>query len=147
MPDLTSPPSRRSSILPGVPYGVLAGLSRPFTSAFVVPYFKQDADGLSAPSLEMRHIGAFRICWPVNVGSREFTIWCRHSGHTPRPRVRIAANPELGVNSDVYAEAQDTLDWHLIRISVTTTAAGVLEVYLELRALGAWVRWDSADVS
>jgi hypothetical protein len=61
--------------------------------------------------------------------------------------VRIAADPALGVNSDVTAEALDTLNWHRIQISVTPTADGVLEVYLEVRAVHSWARWDNVEVS
>ena len=120
---------------------------RPYTSVFVVPYFRVDSDGVPGPALELRHVGAFRILWPVQPGARSFAVWCRHSGHTPRPRVRIAADPELGVSADIVAEALDTLDWHRIQLSVTTTATGVLEVYLELHAPHSWVRWDNVEVS
>jgi hypothetical protein len=148
MPDLTRPPRKLGAAPQGAPYALSPGrLFRPHTSPFVVPYFRVDSDGVPGPALEIRHVGAFRILWPVRAGPRSFSVWCRHSGHTPRPRVRIAADPALGVNSDVTAEALDTPDWHRIQISVTPTADGVLEVYLEVRAVHSWARWDNVEVS
>jgi hypothetical protein len=148
MPELTRLPRKMGGASQGLPYALSSGrLFRLYTSPFVVPYFKVDDDGIPGPALEIRHVGAFRILWPVQPGARSLAVWCRHSGHTPRPRVRIAADPTLGVNTDVSAEALDTSDWHRIVLYVTATATGVLEVYLELRAPNSWVRWDNIEVS
>jgi hypothetical protein len=109
-----------------------------------------DGDGMPGPCVELRSAGLpYRLLWPVKAGPRTFSVWCKHSGHTPRPRVRVAANPELGVMSDVTADAQDTADWHRLSVSVAPVDTGVLEVYLELRSTypTAWVRWDNVEVS
>jgi CubicO group peptidase (beta-lactamase class C family) len=112
--------------------------------------FRVDSDGLPGPCVELRSAGLpYRLLWPVRAGTRTFNVWCKHSGHTPRPRVRVAANPQLGVISDVTADAQDTGDWHQLSVSVAPTDIGVLEVYLELLSPDptAWVRWDNIEVS
>jgi hypothetical protein len=112
-----------------------------------VRYFRADDDGVPGPALEIRHVGAFRILWPVKAGQRSFSVWCRHSGRTPLPRVRVAAEPALGVEQEIVAEASDTDDWHRIELSVEPTDDGVLEVYLEVRAPASWARWDRVEVS
>jgi hypothetical protein len=111
---------------------------------------RNDGDGVPGPCAELKSAGLpYKVLWPVRAGVRTFNVWCKHSGHTPRPRLRVAANPELGVMSDVTADAQDTADWHQLSVSVATTDVGVLEVYLELRSVDplAWVRWDNIEVS
>jgi len=111
---------------------------------------RNDEDGVPGPCAELRSAGLpYKVLWPVRAGVRIFNVWCRHSGHAPRPRIRVAANHELGVMSDVTVDAQDSVDWHQLSVSVAPTDTGVLEVYLELRSTDptAWVRWDNVEVS
>lgn len=108
-------------------------------------------DGASdPPSLQMSY-GRWPIDWPVDPGLRTFQIQCKHSGLVPVPRVVIQANPDLGVFSDVVAEAQNITDWHTISVSVYVLKRGVLKVWLEHRDPSInshkWVRWDDIVVS
>ena len=148
-PRSVGPTTKYWAVLGG-PCARYAGLRLVGSPSWAVPYFKQDEDGASAPPcLELRQQGAFRILWPVDPGTREFSVWCKHSGVTPVPRVRVAASPDLGISSDIIVEAQNVLAWHKIVVTVAGVATrGVLEVFLEqtTSAPGAWSRWDNVGV-
>jgi hypothetical protein len=105
-------------------------------------------DGVTPPCLEMGP-GVLRLLWPVTAGTRALSIWCKHSGHTPRPRVRVLPNPDIGITTEVTVEAEAVPDWHQLQVSVAPVADGVLEVWLEVRAWegAAWARWDKVEVS
>jgi hypothetical protein len=107
-----------------------------------------DDDGVTPPCLEMGP-GVLRLLWPVAAGTRTFSIWCKHSGHTPRPRVRVLPNPDIGITTEASVQAAAVSDWHHLQLSVAPVADGVLEVWLEVRALdgAAWARWDKVEVS
>jgi len=108
-----------------------------------------DGDGLTPPCMEMRGYGIFTFLWPVSAGTRILSVWCKHSEHTPRPRVRVLPNPDIGVTTEVSVESSPTSDWHQLQLSVTPTGDGVLEVWLEVLAWdgAAWARWDRVEVS
>lgn len=108
---------------------------------------RDDADGAVSPPCEFQwRRGLLRtILWRVAPGSRTFKIWCRHSGHAPRPRVVVKADPRIGVMADVVVEATASLAWQEITVGPLTIAvAGVLEVWREVRAVeqGAYAKWD-----
>ena len=150
MPNLVRPATGYRTA-PRAPYARYSGLRLVGTPSWVVPYFRRDDDGAPAPPcLELRQQGAFRILWPVNPGARVFSVWCKHSGVTPVPRVRVAANPHLGINADIIVDAQNVPAWHKITVTVAgVTTQGVLEVFLEqtTSAPGAWSRWDNVEVT
>ena len=155
MPTLTMPtlvrPATGYRVVLGPPYARSVGVRPVGVPSWVVPYFKQGDDGTPAPPcLELRQQGAFRILWPVDPGNRVFSVWCRHSGVMPVPRVRVAASPDLGVSADIIVDAQNVSTWHKITVTVPgVTKQGVLEVYLEqtTSAPGAWSRWDHVEVT
>jgi hypothetical protein len=107
-----------------------------------------DDDGVTPPCLEMGP-GVLRLLWPVTAGTRTLSIWCKHSGHTPRPRVRVLPNPGIGITNEVTVDAEAVSDWHQLQLSLAPVADGVLEVWLEVRAWdgAAWARWDKVEVS
>ena len=150
MPTLVRPATGYRIVL-GPPYARSVGVRLVGVPGWIVPYFRQDDDGTTAPPcLELRQQGAFRILWPVNPGNRVFSVWCKHSGVMPVPRVRVAASPDLGISADIIVDAQNVSTWHKITVTVPgVTKQGVLEVFLEqtTSAPGAWSRWDHVEVT
>lgn len=112
--------------------------------------YRDTSDGVGEPPcLLMVLPGTYEFLWPVDSGLRTLSVWCKHSGHAPRPRVVIKRNPEIGVMADIVTEASNILDWHQISVSVNPTALGVLEVHLEMLANdpNAWIRWDKIETT
>ncbi len=112
---------------------------------------RDDTDGHPDPPCERQvRRGVLKtILWPVDPGVKTFSIWVRHSGHSPYPRVIVKANPEVGVLSDQEAVAGASTDWQQLSVTVTVTAAGALQVWREVRAQeqNAYAKWDDISVS
>jgi len=142
---LTSPPPAGSRWMSGpVALRALGDYS-------VARLSKVEDDGAqNPPCLEMR-FGSWRVPCPVEAGARTISISVRHNLLNPPPRLRVAANPDLGVAQDVIAEAQNRDDWHQIQVTVTVSRRGVLEVYLEnldpMITEHRWARWDDLQVT
>jgi len=77
--------------------------------------------------------GTYRFRWTVAAGSRSISIDCKQAVNlSPRPRVTVLANPEIGVNADVQGSAASGTGWVTIGpIAVTPSSAGALWVILE----------------
>jgi hypothetical protein len=86
---------------------------------------------------------------PVDAGSRTIKVWCKHSGHTPRPRIVVKANLDIGVQTDVTVEATASTAWQELSVSVTVAAKGALEVWREVRAVeqSVFAKWDDYSVT
>ena len=87
----------------------------------------------SPPSLRLDVRGTYRFRWTVAAGSRSISIDCKQAVNvSPRPRVTVLANPDIGVNSDVQGSAASGTGWVTIGpIAVTPSSAGALWVVLE----------------
>lgn len=77
--------------------------------------------------------GTYRFRWTVAAGSRSISIDVKQAVNvSPRPRVTVLANPDIGVSADVQASAASSAGWVTIGpIAVTPSSAGALWVVLE----------------
>ena len=87
----------------------------------------------SPPSLRLNVRGTYRFRWTVAAGSRSISIDVKQAVNvSPRPRVTVLANPDIGVNADVQGSAASGAGWVTIGpIAVTPSSAGALWVILE----------------
>jgi len=104
-----------------------------------VPYTlgasRSDTEGNpSPPCLSLYYPGtSHRFRWGVTAGSRSLTVDAKQVSNVTgkRPRVIVRANPSIGVNSDVIADAGSGTSWVTIGpLSVTPSSSGVLWVEL-----------------
>jgi hypothetical protein len=119
------------------------------------PMERDDSDGTPAPPCE-KQIGPGidrRILWPVDPGSppaeRTFSIYVRHPGIAPYPRIIVKANPEVGLNADIIVTAAATTAWQELTASFTPRRKGVVEVWREVPApvQNAYAKWDRITVT
>ena len=123
--------------------------------SFMSDWFERDdSDGFpAAPCMKQLRRGILRPpvapTWPVDPGTRTLRIWCKHSGHTPLPRVIVRPNPAIGVAAQAEAVATASTDWQELVVSVAPTIKGALEIHLEVRAveMSAWAKWDNVSAS
>ena len=115
---------------------------------------RDDSDGIpAAPCLRQLRRGVLRPpvapSWPVDPGTRTLRIWCKHSGHTPLPRVIVRPNPAIGVSAQAEAVATASTDWQELVVAVAPTIKGALEIHLEVRAveMSAFAKWDNVSAS
>lgn len=87
----------------------------------------------SPPSLRLDVKGTYRLRWTVAAGARSISIDVKQAVNlSPRPRVTVIANPDIGVSADVQGSAGGGTGWVTIGpISVTPSSAGALWVILE----------------
>lgn len=111
---------------------------------------REDADGNPTPPSERQRRGVLRgILWPVAVGTRRFQIDVRSNideGAGKRPRIRVVANLEVGVVSDIVVSAGAGTGWQTLDSGdVVISANGVLEVWRELpgSSVGNYALWDN----
>ena len=87
----------------------------------------------SPPSLHLPKGGVLRFRLPVAPGARAISIRARQpSGILPRPRMRLLANPEIGLNEDLSAFAPLGDGWVTVGpVTFIATQAGgvVLELF------------------
>jgi hypothetical protein len=99
---------------------------------------RENSEGNAAPCLRMDAPGSWSFWWPVDAGTIELTCDVRQAVNlSPRPRITIKANPDIGVNSDVTGEAPSGTGWVTIGpLEVSPTGTGALRVILEARHEG-----------
>lgn len=113
---------------------------------------KYVADGNpSAPSYQQGRPGILRfIDWPVKSGTRTLSISVKQTPDaSPYPRVRLKANPGIGVNSDVVGDAVAGSGWQTIGpLTINPTGDGVVSVWLEVRhqSMSGYALWDNLQV-
>ncbi len=111
---------------------------------------RDDTDGKTSPPCEKQiRRGIIRgIIWPVDPGNNTFSIWVKHSGHTPAPRIIVKANPQVGLQSDLVVQAGPSTDWQQLTVQFTATDKGAVEVWREVRAIeqNAFAKWDDIAV-
>lgn len=130
------------------------GFSGAAEVSFMSDWFERDdSDGMpAAPCMIQWRRGILRPPvveqWPVDAGTRTLRIWCKHSGHTPLPRVIVRPNSEIGV-AQAETEATASTDWQELAVTVNPTAKGALEIWLEVRAveMSAYAKWDNVSAS
>jgi hypothetical protein len=93
---------------------------------------KDTTEGNSQPSLRMDSSGTFRFLWVV-AEERTLSVDVKQAANaSPRPRLTIKANLEMGVLADVQDSAPSGTGWVTIGpLTVEPTSAGALEVLLE----------------
>lgn len=87
----------------------------------------------SAPCLAIDIPQTWRFRWGVRSGTRSMSVSAKQVSNVAgkRPRLVIRANPAIGVNSDVVADAPSGTGWVTIGpVSVTPTSNGMLWVEL-----------------
>lgn len=108
------------------------------------------AGAAAPPSLRMTRAGVFRFLWPVKAGARRVSVKVRQPyPATPRPRLVVKTNAEVGLLADATADAASGSDWLTVGpITFTATAAGTVWVELWCRAPGTQVEcsWDDISV-
>lgn len=104
---------------------------------------KADLEGMPlGPALKLKGGGRWTLLWPVDPGERTISVWCKHGGDSPPPRLRVSAAPDLGLSNDVSAQATASTDWQKLEITVSVVSRGVLEVHLEASYHWQEVYWD-----
>lgn len=85
---------------------------------------------------------------PVNQGTYSIQVLCRHSGHTPYPFLRVYANSDVGLGSDLIAVAGAGSGWQVLSVSYGYTASGVVAVDFVVQSLHplAWAEFDNLEV-
>jgi hypothetical protein len=115
------------------------------------PGSRDDTDGKGAsPCFKQERYGVTRgILWPVTPGVRTFKIWCKHSGHSPYPRIVLKADPLVGLREDAVVVASSSTAWQELSVALTVVQQGVLEVVREVQSKDqtAWARWDDIAVT
>jgi hypothetical protein len=114
---------------------------------------KSTSDGDPAqPSLEMTVAGKFRFRWRVASGTRTISVKVKNpTGLSPYPILRVKANPDIGVNSDVTGTAIGGTGWQTIGpVTITPSADGAVWVELDCPQVTnneRLCRWDFISVT
>lgn len=75
--------------------------------------------------------GEFPFRLAVKAGARTVSVDVRQPQATAiRPRLRVRANPSIGLMSDLEAVAGASTDWQTLSVSFTATANGGVRVEL-----------------
>lgn len=119
--------SRRNSL-----FSVLRGFM--LDGRFVPCEGKSSTEGNpSAPCLRMESSGVHEFKWAVSSGSRTISVDVKQAvNQSPRPSLRVMANPDIGVNSDSETSASLSTGWVTIGpVSLSPTSTGALIVHLK----------------
>lgn len=94
---------------------------------------REAIEGSPTPCLRVDKSVVYKVYWPVVSGARTLSIDVKQAINvSPRPRVTIKANLDIGVAADVTGSAGSSAVFTTIGpLSVTPSSSGVLEVWLE----------------
>ena len=107
----------------------------------------------SAPCLCMNRGGIFRFRWVVMSGARTISIKVKQAANvSPRPRMIVRANKEVGFYNDVAGDAPSGTDWVTIGpLELIPENDGVLLVEIQSRYAGslnpAPCYWDKIETT
>lgn len=88
--------------------------------------------GNPAPSLRIAGGGVYARRLKVAAGAREVRVQAlQPKDGRARPRIRVKANPAIGVTSDIVGTSASGAGWNQITVSLTASAAGGVWVILE----------------
>jgi hypothetical protein len=89
--------------------------------------------GNPAPSMLMQYPAIIRFRWVVLAGSRSAQVDVMQASNvSPRPKLTVKANADIGVGADVTGSASSSTGWVTIGpLSVTPSSRGVLIIELE----------------
>lgn len=114
-----------------------------------MPWFagKSTSEGNPQPSLYMQTDGVFRFKWAVAAGENTIQISVKQpSNGTPRPRMVVKANPDIGLDADLTGDAASGTGWTTIGpLTVDSDIGGAVWVELHARQIGQFVPcyWDN----
>lgn len=101
---------------------------------------------VTAPSLRLDAAGVFKFRWSVINGNRTIQVFVKQPLNlSPRPLLRVKANPAIGVLSDGTAVASSGTDWVSTgTVAISPTGNGAVWVHLENRLDGQTspCHWD-----
>jgi len=118
----------RGPVVNGEPYVLAVGGSG-----------SHSTDGtVTPPSLRLDAAGVFRFRWSVINGNRSIQVFVKQPLNlSPRPLLRVKANPAIGVMSDGTSVAASGTDWVSTgTVAISPTSNGAVWVHLENRVDG-----------
>lgn len=112
---------------------------------------REAVEGNPTLCLRIDTVAVYKLYWPVASGSRTFRVDVKQAlNFSPRPRVTIKANSDIGVVADVTGSAGSSATWVTIGpLAAAPSSNGVLEVWLENLYEGGDdpIYWDNIIVT
>lgn len=95
---------------------------------------RNDVQGLGTDltCIELLYVGFWRFRWAVAAGTRTIRVYAKQvTNQSPRPSLKVKANPDIGVAADVEVTVGAGTGWLQTPVAtITPTSNGV--VYVEL---------------
>lgn len=93
---------------------------------------KETVEGNAQPCLRMDVMFSMPFRWIIQAGTRTVKVDVKQPINlAPRPRLRILANPAIGINADVDTDAASGAGWLTIGpVTINPSSDGVLKVLL-----------------